>query len=46
MNSKILHALELTEEAVPLLHFTKELATEFGAWVHLYHTLPEIESGP
>jgi nucleotide-binding universal stress UspA family protein len=44
--SKIVCALELTEEAVPLLRFTKELAAEFGARVRLLHTLPETETGP
>jgi len=44
--SKILCALELTDEAVPLLLFTKELAQESGATVKLIHSVPELETRP
>lgn len=44
--SRILCAIELTEEAVPLLGFTRELALEFGAAVKLVHSVPELETRP
>lgn len=44
--SNILCALELTEEALPLLRFTKELATDLGASVQLVHSVPETDSRP
>ncbi len=44
--SKIVCLIPLTEEAVPLLHFTKELAADVGAQVLLLHTVPEPEAGP
>jgi nucleotide-binding universal stress UspA family protein len=44
--SKIVCAIELTNEAVPLLTFTKELVTELGATVQLVHSVPEMESRP
>jgi nucleotide-binding universal stress UspA family protein len=43
--SNIVCALDLTEEAVPLLHFTRELAIDFGAQVRIVHTVPGIEPG-
>jgi nucleotide-binding universal stress UspA family protein len=43
--SNIVCALELTEEAIPLLRFTNDLATDFGAQVHLVHTVPNTVSG-
>jgi nucleotide-binding universal stress UspA family protein len=42
--SRIVCALDLADEAVSVLRFTKELAAEFGAEVHLVHTIPEMES--
>jgi nucleotide-binding universal stress UspA family protein len=44
--SRIVCSLELSEEAVPLLRFTKGLADEFGAQVHLVHSVPEAPSRP
>jgi nucleotide-binding universal stress UspA family protein len=44
--SKILCAIEPTEEAVPLLGLTRELALEFGATVKLVHSVPELEARP
>ncbi|MBV8571143.1 MAG: universal stress protein [Acidobacteriaceae bacterium] len=42
----ILCSLELTEEAVPLLRFTKQVAEEFGAEVRIVHCVPEGEARP
>lgn len=42
--SKIVCALELTEEAASVLRFTKELAADFCAEVRLVHTVPAMES--
>ena len=44
--SKIVCALELDEEAVPLLRFVKDLAKEFGASVHISHSVPEMIGRP
>jgi nucleotide-binding universal stress UspA family protein len=44
--SKILCAVEMTDEAIPLLRFTKELAQEFRATVKLIHSVPELETRP
>jgi nucleotide-binding universal stress UspA family protein len=44
--SHLLCAIELTEEAVPLLRFTAQLARELGATVHLVHCVPEGRSSP
>ena len=44
--SKILCALELTDEAVPLLQFARQLAHETGGTVQLIHTVPELETRP
>jgi nucleotide-binding universal stress UspA family protein len=44
--SKILCALELTDEAVPLLQFARQLAHEAGGTVQLIHTVPELETRP
>ena len=44
--SKILCALELTDEAVPLLQFTRQLAREAAGAVQLIHTVPELETRP
>jgi len=44
--SKIVCALELTDEAVPLLHFTQELAKKFGAKVRVVHSVPKMEASP
>jgi nucleotide-binding universal stress UspA family protein len=44
--SKIICALELTQEAVPLLRFANELAQDCGASVRIVHAVPEIESRP
>lgn len=44
--SKIFCALELTEEATPLLRFAKQVATEFDAGVRIIHTVPATELGP
>jgi nucleotide-binding universal stress UspA family protein len=44
--SNILCAIELTEEALPLLRFTGELAAKFGAAVKLLHSVPELETRP
>jgi nucleotide-binding universal stress UspA family protein len=39
--STIVCPIELTEEAVPLLHFAKTVATTLGARVRLLHVIPE-----
>ncbi|MBV8550619.1 MAG: universal stress protein [Acidobacteriaceae bacterium] len=44
--TKILCAVEMTEEAIPLLRFTKQLAEEFGTTVRLIHSVPELETRP
>jgi nucleotide-binding universal stress UspA family protein len=44
--SNILCALELTDEAAPLLRFAKELAEELSAAVRLLHAIPETEARP
>jgi nucleotide-binding universal stress UspA family protein len=44
--SKILCAVELMNEAVPLLKFTNHLAQDLGATVQLIHSIPEIETRP
>jgi nucleotide-binding universal stress UspA family protein len=44
--SKIVCALEMTREAIPLLRFAQEMAREFGASVHIVHSVPETESRP
>ena len=44
--SKILCSIELGDEAIPLLRFTKEIAADFGASVRLVHCVPEIPSIP
>jgi nucleotide-binding universal stress UspA family protein len=44
--ANIVCSLELTEEAVPLLQFTKDVANEFGAKVRLVHSVPEAETRP
>jgi nucleotide-binding universal stress UspA family protein len=44
--SHIVCALELTDEAVPVLHFTQELAQKFGARVHVVHSVPKMEARP
>jgi len=44
--SNIVCALELDEEAVPLLRFVKDLAAEFGASVHISHSVPEMTARP
>ncbi|MBV9223192.1 MAG: universal stress protein [Acidobacteriaceae bacterium] len=44
--SCIVCSLELSEECVPLLRFTKGLADEFGARVQLIHSVPEVDSRP
>ena len=42
--ANILCSLELSEEAVPLLRFTQDLAASFAATVHLVHCVPEAGS--
>jgi nucleotide-binding universal stress UspA family protein len=42
--SKILCAVEMIDEAIPLMRFTKQLAAELGADVRLIHAIPEIEA--
>lgn len=44
--ANIICALELTEEAVPLLQYAKSVASEFGAKVRLVHSVPEAETRP
>ena len=44
--SNLVCALELTDEAVPLLRFADQLAREFGAKVHVVHSVPELEVRP
>jgi nucleotide-binding universal stress UspA family protein len=44
--SNIVCALELTDEAIPLLCFARELAKDFGAKVSLVHSVPEMEPRP
>lgn len=43
---KILCAVELTKETVPLLRFTAQLATQLDASVRLIHSVPELETRP
>lgn len=43
---KILCAVELTEEGVPLLRFAKELGAEIDAAVRLIHSVPEMQARP
>jgi nucleotide-binding universal stress UspA family protein len=42
--SSIVCSIELSDETVPLLRFTKELAEEFGATVRLVHTVGAEQS--
>jgi nucleotide-binding universal stress UspA family protein len=42
--TKIVCALEVTSEDLPLLQFTKQLAQRVGASVKLVHSVPETES--
>jgi len=44
--SKIICAVEPTQEAVPLLRFTKEVAQQLGATVRIIHSVPEIQARP
>ncbi len=44
--SNVLCALELTDEAVPLLQFTEKLANDFGAKARVVHSMPKIEVRP
>lgn len=44
--SRILCAVEMMDEAIPLLRFTAGLAQEFGASVRLVHSVPELETRP
>jgi len=44
--STIICALQLDDEAVPLLRFAKGLANEFGASVHISHSVPEMTARP
>ena len=41
---KILCAVELSEEAVPLLRYAKQCGMELGAGVRLIHSVPEFET--
>lgn len=42
----IICALELSDEAVPLLRFTKEFASRTGASVEVVHSIPALASPP
>jgi nucleotide-binding universal stress UspA family protein len=42
----IVCALDLTDEAVPLLRFTQELAPDLGARVRVVHSVPKMETRP
>lgn len=44
--SNVVCALELTDEAVPLLRSTDRIAREFGAEVHVVHSVPKMEARP
>lgn len=44
--SSITCAIEMTEETIPLLRFTQELAKDFGAKVQVIHSVPEAETRP
>jgi nucleotide-binding universal stress UspA family protein len=44
--SQILCAVEIIDETVHLLRFTRELAQQFGATVRLIHSVPEFETRP
>ncbi|MFL6414633.1 MAG: universal stress protein [Bryobacteraceae bacterium] len=44
--SNIICALELDEEAIPLLRFVKDLANQFGASVRITHSVPEMIARP
>jgi nucleotide-binding universal stress UspA family protein len=44
--SHIVCSIELTEEALPLLRFARDLANEFNAEVRLVHTVPAMDSRP
>jgi nucleotide-binding universal stress UspA family protein len=43
---RIVCAIDITEEAVPLLRFTDTLAREFEAKVHIAHGVPGAETRP
>jgi nucleotide-binding universal stress UspA family protein len=45
-SARIVCSLELTDEAVPLLRFTKELAGTMAAQVRLVHVVPEMQAKP
>jgi nucleotide-binding universal stress UspA family protein len=42
--SKILCSIDLSDEALPLLCYARQLASEFSATVELIHTVPETTS--
>ncbi|HEY1948947.1 MAG TPA: universal stress protein [Bryobacteraceae bacterium] len=44
--SNVVCALELGDETVPLLRFTKQVAAEFGAAVRIVHSVPQTEARP
>jgi nucleotide-binding universal stress UspA family protein len=44
--SKIVCAVELTDETVPLLQFARDFAGQLGASVQLIHSVPESETRP
>jgi nucleotide-binding universal stress UspA family protein len=44
--SNVLCALELTNEAVPLLQFTQKLANDLGAKAEIVHSVPKMEGRP
>ena len=44
--SKILCAIEMIDETIPLLRFTDQLAQDLGATVRLIHSVPELETRP
>ena len=44
--SNVLCALKLTDEAVPLLQFTQELANQLNATARILHSVPRMEIRP
>jgi nucleotide-binding universal stress UspA family protein len=42
--SKILCSIDVSEEAIPLLRYARDVAAEFAAEVHLVHSVPETTS--
>jgi nucleotide-binding universal stress UspA family protein len=44
--ANIICALDLSDEAIPLLRFTEQLASDLGAKVRVVHSVPKMETRP